>query len=294
MYAGVKAAAVYNPTSLSDLLALRKRLPKALLWAGGTAIMSSLRQYPSSDGMDIIYLGNTQELNKINRSERYLEIGSCVTVEQLLHVGQHILHPLLERACRDSGNLLTRARATIGGALGIQQQILNIPTALSVLEAQIEIRNPESRKSSAYWIPAYRLLGRNRERIALSSAIITRVRIQLEAGDFELFDKVGSPYLEPDTAVILSVFVKFNHPAITDFRFAITFPQSGIFRSREVVTTVAGMDLPLQRSEITRMVQLLGKEIDETTLTPTPLQRERALRLFEAALHRMNHEHFRQ
>ncbi|MCK5156584.1 MAG: FAD binding domain-containing protein [Spirochaetales bacterium] len=288
MYEGVKAAAVHNPSSLAELVLLRNRLPGALLWAGGTAIMSKTRLYPASDGIDIIYLGNVQELKRISRSERYLEIGSQVSIEQILRVGQHILHPVFAGACRESGPYVIRSQATIGGSLSLEDYSLNIPTALSVLESQVEIRNPENKKPSTQWIPVHRMFSRNRERSRLQPAIITRVRIQLEEGDFEFFNTVGEPYLNPDEAVILSVFAKYNLPAISEYRFALSFPLYGIFRSREIETAVSINDLPFEQRDISRIIRSLREDLQESSFPISPLQRERACRVFEYALHRMN------
>ena len=288
MYEGVKAAAAHNPTNLAELVLLRKRLPKALLWAGGTAIMSRIRPYPASDGIDIIFLGNVQEFKRINRSERYLEIGSQVSIEQILKVGQHILHPVFARACRESVPYVIRSQATIGGSLGIADLSLNIPTALSVLDSQVEIRNPENKKNRAQWIPVHRMFSRNRERNTLQPAIITKIRILLEAGDFEFFKTVGDPYRKPEEAVILSVFAKYNLPAISEYRFAISFPLYGIFRSREVETVVSSNDLPLEQRDISRIIKSLREDFQESAFTITPLQQERACRVFEYALHWMN------
>ena len=288
MYEGVKAAAVYNPSSLTELTLLRSRLPQALLWAGGTAIMSSIRVYPASDGIDIIFLGNVQELKKISRSERYLEIGSQVSIEQILKVGQHILHPVFARACRESGSYVIRSQATIGGALGIDTLSLNVQTALSVLDSQVEIRNPENKKNRSQWIPVRRMFSRNRERNTLQPAIITKVRILLEEGDFEFFKTVGEPYLAPEEAVIISVFAKYNLPAISEYRFAISFPLYGIFRSREIETAVSSNDLPLDQRDVIRIIRSLREDLQESSFTITPLQQERACRVFEYALHHMN------
>lgn len=288
MYEGVKAAAVHNPANLAELTLLRNRLPKALLWAGGTAIMSNLRKYPASDGIDIIFLGNVQELKRISRSERYLEIGSQVTIEQVLKVGQHILHPVFARACRESGSYVIRSQATIGGALGIEHLSLNIPTALSVLDSQIEVRNSVHKRNNSQWIPVHRMFNRNRERNTLQPAIITKVRILLEEGDFEFFKSVGEPYLNPEEAVIFSVFAKYNLPAISEYRFAISFPLSGIFRSREIETAVSSNDLPLEQRDISKIIKSLREDLKESMFTISPLQQDRSCRVFEYALHCMN------
>lgn len=288
MFEGGKAAAVHSPATLAELITLRRRLPDALLWAGGTDIMGRTRQYPASDGIDIIYLGNVQELKRISRSERYLEIGALVSVENMLNVGQHILHPVLSKACMESSPRVIRSQATFGGSLSIPRISLNIPTALSVLETQVETRSPNAKKNGGKWMPVHRLFNRMGERTSIEPAIITRVRILLEESDFHFFESIGEPYLYPQQSVILAVFSQFNLPAISEYRFALTFPQYGIFRNREIETAVSGSDLPFSHRDIRRIAKVLKKSLDEVSFPLTDLQRIRATRVFELSLHRMN------
>ncbi len=290
MFEGVKAAAVHNPVTLTELMTLRARLPHALIWAGGTDIMSRLRPYPASDGIDIISLARVPDLKRISRSERYIEIGALATIEETLVVGQHILPPVLVRACRTSASLLIRSQATFGGTIGIPDLTLSIPAALSVLETQIEIRSPSEKKSGAQWIPVQRLFGRMGDRSPIAPAVITRIRILLEESDFDFFRVVGEPYQQPGEAVILSVFAKFNAPAIAEFRFSLTFPQSGVFRNREIESAISGTDLPLSQREIRRIIRILMQELDGYSAKISRLQRERAGRVFELSLHQMNRQ----
>ncbi len=76
MYEGIRSPAVHMPKTMSDLVSASTRFPNATFWAGGTYIMSRHDYYPTRDSNDIIYLAGVPELNRINRTDRFLEIGS--------------------------------------------------------------------------------------------------------------------------------------------------------------------------------------------------------------------------
>jgi CO/xanthine dehydrogenase FAD-binding subunit len=290
VFEGVKAAAVHNPLTLTELITLRAKLPKALIWAGGTDIISRLRPYPAGDGIDIISLARVQEMKRISRSERFIEIGAFASIEETMIVGHTILPPVLYEACRSSASLIIRSQATFGGAVAAPGLTLNIPAALSVLEGQIELRSPLERKNSSRWVPVQRFFGRAIEQRQLEPAVITRVRIMLEESDFSFFHVVGEPYLVPDEAVILSLVARFNYPAVSECRFSLTFPQCGVFRNREMESSLAGMDLPLTQRDIRRIIRTLMQDSVVKTEKTTPIQKERAARVFELALHQMNRQ----
>ena len=82
---------VYTPTSLSELLSLYGKLPAALLYNGGTHI---LREQPRKHLVlpaNVINLSRVQELRRINRTERHMDIGAAVPIGTILSVGANVL-----------------------------------------------------------------------------------------------------------------------------------------------------------------------------------------------------------
>ena len=75
---GVKEVRVFRPKSLGGTLRLYTRNPDSLLYAGGTEVVRRVQRgtrrvfaFPQK----VIYLGNVQELNRISRSQRFLDSG---------------------------------------------------------------------------------------------------------------------------------------------------------------------------------------------------------------------------
>lgn len=291
MYEGVRAPAVHSPRNIMELIQTRKRYPTAILWSGGTSIMGKEHPYPYKTSNDIIYLGKVQELLRINRTERYLEIGSQVSIEQLLTVGQHILPPLFARACETIGSSIIRGQATIGGSLCIKDYRLNIAGALSVLDTLVEIRGLQS---GSRWIPMLRLYNSSGNLILNPGDIVTRIRIHFENAKYQYFKAVGRPFFEPESSVIFCVFSKPEKATLLEYRFSLTFPNSGIFKSRELESLVTSNDLPLTGKEILQTSAQLRIKLELWNDQLSPLQIERACRVFEHSLHRLNTKSFSQ
>lgn len=288
MYEGVRAPAVFTPETLSEALDIYRRYPKSVLWAGGTSLMSQLRTYPSHDNQDILYLGNVKELHRISRTERYIEAGAMVSVDRLLTVGQHILHPVLSRACRELGPSIIRSQATIGGNMSHPTLRLNLSTALLVLEVQVEIKDSRSGKFSTRWVPIQRLFKRDGSLALIHGEIVTRVRIFFEDANYQIFRTLGNPFYQPDEAVIYAVFGKYEKSTIAEYRFALSFPAIDVIRSREIETAITSRDLPLSSKEIMHFSAQLREILKDYSAKITRLQITRACRVFEQSLQGMN------
>lgn len=141
MYEELRSTTVHTPITLSEYGQIANRFPDALNWAGGTYLMSRPNFYPMDSNIEIIDLSGIEELQRITRTDRYIEIGSMVTAAQLLDTGRQILPPVLLGALTSIGSTIVRRQITVGGSLCIPDIRLSIPTALAVLDAMAEVRN---------------------------------------------------------------------------------------------------------------------------------------------------------
>ena len=94
----LKELRVFRPKSLGGTLRLYTRNPGALLYAGGTEIARQAQRgsgRPLDLPQKVIYLGNVQELNRISRAQRYLDIGSVLDLSRILSIGRNVLPPVL-------------------------------------------------------------------------------------------------------------------------------------------------------------------------------------------------------
>ena len=132
---------IYYPTSLGELLQLYARKPRATLFAGGTFLLKG--QYGSVITLprEVISLQHVEELKRIGRSERYVEIGSAVSVAQLLQVGGKVLGPVFRQALQSVAPAGISTLATVGGNLCVGQHALTMVPLAQLLDARLEVRH---------------------------------------------------------------------------------------------------------------------------------------------------------
>lgn len=119
MYEGVRSPLIYTPRTIGEFATVIRRHPQAILWAGGTYLMSQPDYYPGEAKDGIIDLSHMEELKRITRNDRYVEIGAMVTARQLLSTGRLLLPPILQQTLQSLGTQVVRRQITIGGALCI-------------------------------------------------------------------------------------------------------------------------------------------------------------------------------
>lgn len=332
MQSGNRSPIIYSPEHLSDLLEVRERNPHAVLWAGGTGLMSRYYTYPSPEPRAIISLQQVAELQRISRTERYLELGSMVTFDRIMAVGQHNLPALVGRAIRNIGPLTLTRWATTGGNLCIPDLRLNLAAALSLLDVHVEFRGEhrEGRKAGesdergeqlvtgekrgsgplglreksrklgrrsvgpfTRWIPFQKMYQNDGKLAVHPQGILTRIRIYFDNADFQVFQRLGDPFRFPDETIIFSAFAKHGKQSVSDYRFSITFPKIGIFRNRDVESAVTNHDLPLKPKESLYAVNLLKNSLANYSTRINDIQRGRAERAFERALTTLNAKTFK-
>ena len=178
---------VHNPSNLTNLLSTLKDHPGALLFAGGTYLAVKQWGYNLSFPKHVISLRNLAELNRINRTERYLEIGSCASLNRLLNLGKHLLPRALYSALASIGMPSIRNVATLGGNLGVSDTRLTSFPVLSLLEVQVELRSYNNTR----WITLAKL--HDPEGGMQNQEVITRIRIPLSPWDIQVYKRLGSP-----------------------------------------------------------------------------------------------------
>ena len=277
------------PKTLGDLVSASTRFPNATFWAGGTFIMSRHDYYPTRDSNDIIYLGDVPELKRINRTDRYLEIGSTVTLDQLLAVGKQVLPGLLQRTLEQTATKIVRKQMTIGGAICTPQVRLSLSGTLCALQAEAEVKTCLGPKTETRWMDMNRLYDRKGAFQLRKNDLVTRIRLGFERENFSYHMRAGSPMVNPGETVMLSFACFHNQGVIDRFRMCITFPESLLLVPHEVDMMMHGTMLPLTTQQIERVVRSIMEEIfSSSDHELPPIQIERSRRFIEAAMHELN------
>lgn len=290
MYEELRSTTIHTPTTLSEYGQIANRFPDALNWAGGTYLMSRPGFYPMDSNIEIIDLSAVEELERITRTDRYIQIGAMVNAAQLLDTGRQILPKVLLDALLSIGSTIVRRQMTIGGSLCIPDIRLSIPTALAVLDAVAEVRvYLPNGKCSTRWIPVSRLYDKDGKLTPFEGKfLLTQIRIGLEYGNYQRFLLIGNPAREGNAAVLLAFQAERTAVALGKVQMCITFPKKGFFISKEIIGQLSGINLPVSPKTIRTIIGNLKGELQKTYPSLSALQQERALRMFGSILYDLN------
>ncbi len=278
-----RAPTIYSPTTIPELLRLRNQYPLALLWAGGTSLMPLQSYEVHTSTREIIQIATVTELQKIMRREKYLEVGSGVTVNGLIKgTGQNVLPPILYKGLSVMATEPLRNMITLGGSLALRRPPLHIATLLVTLGAHVEIR----RKSKTQWIPIYRFLRGEGTQLLNGGDIITKVRIPLDETNMSFSQTIGNPFLNPEDSLIFCAAAYITDQSILKIRIAISFPQTGIWRWTELEKKLTLIQLPIQKTTpFIHEFQSRIRELHEVN----SYQKRSAVALFKQTLFALNH-----
>ena len=289
-YAELRSNPIHTPTTLSEFSSVITQNPEAVLWAGGTYLMSRPGFYPTEEVFDIIDLSKMAELQRITRTDRYVDIGTMINAAQLADTGRLILPPLFLQALLSIGSMVLRRQITIGGSLCIPDYRLAIPTALSVLDAMAEMRlYLKSGRSTTKWVPVNRLYDKEGKLVNQEGRfILTHIRVGLESGNYQKFLIAGSPMHKPAEAVIIAFQAERGASSLGKVQMTITFPNMAFFINKEIIGQLTGISLPITPSQIRLVSGTLKSELQKAYPNIGPLQLARALRMFESILYDIN------
>ena len=230
---------VFSPGNFQELFPIWNRSGDAVLYAGGVETIREQGKRVPILPKNIISLRRIEELSKIRRSERYLEIGAMVKLSQIVHLGK-IVPEALRRCVRHIGDPQIRNMATIGGSLCNPFRRLDTSAPMIVLDAQYELRTSQSTR----WIAASRFSSLPGPPVLAAQEILTRVRVPLEPWAYTWFHKFNSSGSNKPGGIILIV-VKIQKNILTNIR--VIYSDRIILRDKNSETMLAGKQLPLDR-----------------------------------------------
>jgi len=274
---------VFSPKSINELLSIKQQHPQAVLWAGGTAIMRQQQLELSIFEKDIIQISGIEELHKIRRTERYLEIGAAVRIKRILNVGQHILPFALSEALRSIGPPPIRNRATLGGNLCCRSRRLNAFSVLLLMDTLIEIR----KSGKTRWTILDRLFKEQNSEGLQNNEIVTRIRIPLHTWDLQYFTAIGDPFFDPLAAISFCVLIETSKGILSGIRFAAGNIGKRIVRSIDFESYLSGKKLHLRPKEIEIAVGYFNSALSTAGGEITIFQKERTIRFIQWFLHEL-------
>lgn len=287
MQEGLRSPTVFNPKTIGEAVAAKFKNPDACFWAGGTFLMSRPGFYPSLGQRDIISLKGIVDLSKVYHSDRFIEVGSMVTIQQLSNMGGYLFSSELNAALTAIGSSVIRNQATIGGALCTGSMRFSLCCILATLGAQVELKMV-TKSAPSRWMPLSKLYDRKGSFVFDGEALLTKVRIPTDAKQFQLFRSIGLPMQKPNEAVLFGLQYSINQTNIMLPSMCMVFPTSCFYMSQDFDNLLASINLPLTIDRMMKISKRLMSELRMASPNATPLQLERASRLFESVLREMN------
>ncbi len=239
----MRASEVYFPDSLPALLDLVRRMPDAVIYSGGTEILRGQSEPYARLPPEVISICGLSELRQVALTERFVEIGACVTIAEILELRENAVPELFALALRGIGTPALRSLATIGGNLASTSRFMDAWPALACLDALVELRDA----SGSRWVNVNRLAGSDGAPDFPAGNILVRLRLPLDRWDLVVLRKVGTrDYPSKDTAVF-ALATKAEKGILSEFRLA--FAGQIALRLREIESKFIGRRLPLESKQ---------------------------------------------
>ncbi|GHT92488.1 FAD-binding protein [Spirochaetia bacterium] len=263
---------IFSPSSFQELFAAWARFPDAKPFAGGMEFIRYQGGKVLTLPQNILSLDKIDELQRITRSERYLEIGAMVKLGDILRMGK-IVPRALRRCLEGIGGPQVRQLATIGGNICTANRRLDASAPLIAMDAAYELRSA----ASARWISASRFSSLPGPLGFKSQELLTRIRIPLGEWNYTAFRKFGGRDAE-GTGGALIFIIKNPKNVLNDIR--IVFAGEGILRNKNSETLLIGKKLPLNRRDAVDFVEHWRIYLSALD-SPAPIIRSEILKFIE-------------
>jgi CO/xanthine dehydrogenase FAD-binding subunit len=238
---------VFFPAVFQELFTAWSRFPDAVPFAGGTGLIRGQGQQSLELPRNILSLDKLDDLRRITRTERYLEIGAMVRLNEIIRLGK-IVPEVLTRCLEHIAGPQIRNIATIGGNICYPARRLDASVPLVALDAHFELRNGQNSR----WISASRFCSIPGPLAINPQELLTRIRIPLEQWNYSVFKKFKGSSAADSGGVIVFI-IKNQKNTLTDIR--IVFGGETILRDKNSETLLIGNQLPLSRKEAEDFVE---------------------------------------
>ncbi|WP_028974909.1 FAD binding domain-containing protein [Spirochaeta cellobiosiphila] len=253
---------IHTPKTLGELGQLYQKKPKAILYAGGTYLLSHYNEINPFTG-DIISLERIDEMRRLNRTERYFEIGATVPIPFILNTGSSYLPKCLVNCLQQIGPIAIQSQATLGGNLCVKTMHCDSLAVLLALGARLELR--KGRQSR--WIHLSQLIDSEGQLDFKEGEFLVRIRFPLEEWDKQSFIKLGQPYQLERREYVLCNLIKVDKNVIMDIRLALTQGTHKSIRIRNLEAQLKGKKVPLGTKDIKILEQETAIALDFPTNT---------------------------
>jgi CO/xanthine dehydrogenase FAD-binding subunit len=266
---------VFFPETFGELFSAWAKFPDAVPFAGGTEIMRNQGPRIPLLPRNILCLDRLEDLRRITRTERYLEIGAMVPLNEIIYLGK-VVPEALTRCLEGIAGPQLRNLATIGGNLCYKKRRLDASGPMIALDALFELRSA----ASARWISAVRFASLAGPVALNAQELLTRIRVPLAQWDYSVYKKFKPQETGGYDGGAVFIF-RYEKNVLSDLR--LVFSGETILRDKSTESLLVGKNLPLNKKDAAAFVAhfktyLVGLE------NPTPLLRAGLLNFIESSL----------
>lgn len=232
-----------SPQTIAECLAFIKRRPEAVPWAGGTTLMTMEDRPWSDKPQPVLALHRVQELRSITGSDRYIELGACVSLQSILELPKRRSLGPLKRAILDIGTTPIRNMATIGGNLAARSRFMTCYPVLACMDAALETRDA----SGARWSNIQHIMDADGRPSFPASTLLTRIRIPTSYWDNYCVRPMGDDGYPDSGSFTFAGVARLEKSTIVELR--VCAAGSHFIRSRDAELELVGKRLPLGHKE---------------------------------------------
>ncbi len=290
MFEGLNSPSIHTPPTLQEFSQTIQRYPNAKIWAGGTALMSRDKSYPSRENNpEIICLGEIEDLKKMSRNDRMIEVGAMVPLNEILKSHRSSIPKILRENIEAVGSPLLTGRATLGGAIATNSPLSTLPGTLIVLGANVEMRTINKHSTRSKWTPLPLLVNtlKNAQILLPPNTLITRARVSLQDYDCSYFREEGSYINDTENTVAVAFTAKMGQDNLLSPHIALTFPKQGLLYSKDLDNILMQLNFPLGRDEFKQFLQITYTFIN-AVMSITNLQKSRLNYILEDLMNTIN------
>lgn len=225
-------------SSLDDALARLAAQPKYWTpFAGGTDLMVVLEtgKMPPRNFLDISAIS---DLRGIQATTSHVSIGALATYTDLLETSVIPTEfPLIAEAARQTGAIAIQNRGTVGGNIANASPAADLPPALLVYDAELEVASVRGRR----WIPYDRFhIGYKQMDLAADELIVaTRMPRRRVGAGFsrpeswkQTYRKVGTRRAQAISKICFAAAVHIEGSRVIDARIALGSVAPTVVRAR--------------------------------------------------------------
>ncbi|MCL2066571.1 MAG: FAD binding domain-containing protein [Treponema sp.] len=235
---------IFSPSSLNELFSIWKQFPEAVPFAGGTTIACGQEKEAFNLPPKILCLDKLAELKRITRTERYLEIGSMVKLNNVIWLGK-IVPEIITKCLENMAGTQLRNIATVGGNICCRN--FDLTTPMIALDAHYELRSAQTSR----WISASRFYSLTEPENPDSMELLTRIRVPLDQWDYAVYRKFKNQEIENSENAVFLMKVQKN--ILTDIR--VIYKAGTIFRNKNGEAVLIGVRMPLARKNAADFIE---------------------------------------